>query len=279
MFTKEKRGVNLNKLGIFSFLVLLTITSLFASNKHMKGKQDMKIEKVWEDIESYWREHDKNIKYGTGNSSKQIDELENILKIEFPQEMKVSLERNYQYSRRGKESAIYPWFGTSVGINLLSTQEIEIFYTEYKEGSGLEDTELAHISVVFIGDLDHYSDTNTWHKNWIPIVCNDDIPIVIFIDLNKKSKNYQKVIALYDGYIEGIGDHFRFTMIADNYLEFLVELKNEFLKYQSEYDHKMIEEGSGKGFEFVYYEKKLELPKGFWTDEYRSNIIKKLGLN
>ena len=101
---------------------------------------------------------------------------------------------------------------------------------------------------------------------------------MIFIDLNKKSKNYQKVIALYEGYLEGIGDHFRFAMIADNYLEFLVELKNEFLKYQSEHNHKMIEEGSGKGFEFAYYEKKLELPKGFWTDEYRSYMIKKLGL-
>lgn len=271
-------GMNLNKLYIVSFIMIVTMTSLFASKDKINKEQAMRIGKVWENIEHYWKEHDKSTKYGNGDSDSKLDELENTLKIELPQEIKMSLIRNYQYSRRGKESVISPWFGTNVGINLLSAKEIEIFYTEYVEGSGLEDTELAHISVVFIGDLEHYSDTSTWHQDWIPIACNEDIPIVIFIDLNEKSKNYQNVIALYSGYFEGIGDHFRFAKIADNYIDFLTELEDEFLKYQDEHNHKMIEEGIGKGFEFVYYEKKLELPKGFWTDEYREEMIKKLGL-
>lgn len=258
-----------------SLIRILFITLIFIIT--LQGEEMQKIETVWNDIELYWKTHDKKLVLGEGDTQNSIDEFEKKYNITLPQELIYSLQRNYQNSRQGRKALRYPWFGSNVGIDLLSIDEIKVFYHEEKEYSGLEDIKLPHISTVFIGNFS-YANVVKWDDKWIPIVCNDDIPIVMFIDLDKRSKNYQKVIGLYDGYLEGVGDHFRFALIADNYIEFLTELKDIFLEYQKQTNDEMEATEDGKGFEFFYYEKKFQLPKGFWTDEYREEMIKKMGL-
>jgi len=265
-------------IGRLTFVCTIMFAVLFGVDHIKEGENRMIVEKVWNDIEQYWKQYDNKVSLGQGDSRKDILIFENKYDIDLPKDLIKSLERNYQNSRQGRKALTYPWFGNNVGIDLLSLKEINEIYEEYQEYSGLEDAELPNISVLYIGGVDKYINITIWHKSWIPIVCNDDLPIVLFIDLDKNSKNYQKVIGFYNTYLEGVGDHFRFTYIANNYIEFLTDLRDEFLKYQSKHNHKMIEEGAGVGFEFKYYEKKFELPKGFWTDEYRERMIKKLKL-
>jgi len=244
----------------------------------LQGEEMKKIETVWNEIEQYWKIHDKKLVIGEGDTQSDIDEFEKKYDAVLPEKLVYSLKRNYQNSRQGRKALRYPWFGSNVGIDLLSLKEADEQYSFYKEYSNLEDAELPHISMRYIGDIVQYNNLLAWRDKWIPIVCNDDIPIVLFIDLDKTSKNFQKVIGFYETYLEGVGDHFRFALIAENYLEFMVELKDMFLAYQKENNHKMEETKAGYGFEFYYYEKKLELPKGFWTDEYREEQIRKMGL-
>jgi len=235
------------------------------------------IETVWDTIESYWKIHDKKLIIGEGDTQKDIDLFKDEYNVSLPKELIYSLKRNYQNSRHGRDGLQYPWFGNDVGIHLLSIDEIKDSYIFYKKYSNLEATELPHISTIFIGNI-FYDKVTRWGDKWIPIVYNDELPIIVFIDLDKTSKNYQKVIGFYDTYLESVGDHFRFALIADNYFEFINDLEDMFLAYQKQNNDKMEEAEEGKGFDFYYYEHKFQLPKGFWTDEYRAEEIKKLGL-
>jgi cell wall assembly regulator SMI1 len=243
-----------------------------------QGENMKQIETVWDTIESYWKKHDKKLITGEGDTQKDIDLFEDEYNVSLPKELIYSLKRNYQNSRHGRDGLQYPWFGSNVGIDLLSIGEIQESYDFYKKYSGLEDIELPNISVVCIGAIQPYKHTIRWNKKWIPVVDNSDIPVIIFVDLDEKSENYLKLIALWNGHLEDVGDHFRFAFIANNYLEFINDLEDIFLKYQKQNNDKMEETEPGKGFEFYYYELKFQLPKGFWTDEYRAEEIKKLGL-
>ena len=265
--TEHGDGMSIIKTLLIAIMLLIPI----------EGKAMEKIEKIWNDIENYWKQYDNKIMVGQGDKENDIFSFEKKYDIIFSNELKYSLKRNYQYSRQGRSTVVYPWFGTNVGIDLLSIVEIDEFYNEYIEDSGLEDTELSHISVIYIDGMQSYDNTLKWNKQWIPIVCNENIPIVLYIDLDKLSKNYQKVIGLWSGYLDAIGDHFRFAFIADNYIDFLSELEKMFMKYQKDHNHLREETEIGKGFEFYYYEKKFKLPKGFWTDTYREDMIKKMG--
>ena len=260
-------------MSLIRILVIIMFNTLI-----LQGENMQQIETVWKTIESYWKAHDKKLIIGEGDTQKDIDMFENKYNVSLPKELIYSLKRNYQNSRQGRKGLQYPWFGSNIGIDLLSVNEIQEGYDFYKEYSGLEDTELPNISVVYIGEMQPYSHIIRWNKKWIPIVDNSDIPIIIFIDLDKKSKNYLKLIALWNGHLDGVGDHFRFTLIANNYFEFINDLENKFLKYQKQNNDKMEETEPGKGFEFYYYEQKFQLPKGFWTEEYRKQMIKNLGL-
>lgn len=268
ILTEHGDGMSIIKTLLMAMMLIIPI----------EGKEMEKIEKIWNNVENYWKQYDNKIMVGHGDKGNSIFSFEKKYDIIFPNELKYSLKRNYQYSRQGRNTFVYPWFGTNIGIDLLSIVEIEEFYNEYIEDSGLEDTELPHISVIYIGGMQFYDKTLKWNKQWIPIVCNDDIPIVLYIDLDKKSKNYLKIIGLWSGHIDAIGEHFRFAFIANNYIEFLSELEIMFMKYQKDHNHLMTETESGKGFEFYYYEKKFQLPKGFWTDKYREDTIRKMGL-
>jgi len=235
-------GMNLSKL--FLGMIFLAIS--------LKGEEMKKIETIWDNIESYWKVHDSKLLLNQGDKESDIEKFELKVNIVFPKEVRYSLMKNYQYSRIGTKGSIYPWFGTNAGINLLSIKEIETFYTENLNSNALEDTKLPNVATVFHGSISPYVNVKTWDKYWIPIVCNDDIPIVIFLDLNQNSNNYLKLVALYVCYLDGVGDHFRFAFIENNYLDFLEELQNMFLEYK------------GDDFEYYYYEKKLGLPKGFF---------------
>ena len=245
---------------------MLIITSL-------QGVEMEKIKTVWDNIELYWKKFDKKLALREGDTQKDIIEFEKRYNVIFPEELVYSLKRNYQNSRRGRKALTYPWFGSNIGIDLLSTNEIKKSYEFYKKYSNLEDTKLPNVSTVFIGDI-YYDKVTKWRDKWIPIVHNDEIDIVLFIDLDRTSKNYQKVIGLYDTYLDGVGDHFRFALIANNYLEFISDLENNFFEYQKQNNNKM-EVTDENGFDTYYLEKKFQLPKGFWTNEYREKMIEK----
>ena len=264
-------------MNLIKIITMLLITTLLLQGANMHD-----IKTVWDEIESYWKMHDKKLVLNDGDTQSDIDEFEKKYGLALPQELIYSLKRNYQNSRRGRKNEnsffLYPWFGSDIGIDLLSIVEINEGIIYYKKSSNLDLVQLPHISIVYLGKIISYDNLNEWHDKWIPIVWNHDIPVILFIDLDKSSKNYQKVIGFYQTYIDGVGDHFRFALIAKNYLAFMVELKDMFLAYQKENNHKMEETKAGYGFEFYYYEKKFKLPKGFWTDEYREEQIKKMGL-
>lgn len=247
---------------------MLVITSL-------QGADMEKIKTVWDNIELYWKKFDKKLVLGEGDTQKDITEFEKRYNVIFPEELVYSLKRNYQNSRQGRKALTYPWFGSNVGVDLLSINEIEESYKFSKEYSNLEDSKLPHISTIFVGDIS-YNNVTKWGDKWIPIVHSDSLEIIVFIDLDKSSKNYLKVIAFYETYLEGVGDHFRFALIANNYLEFINELEKLFFDYQKQNNNQM-EITDENGFDTYYFEQKLKLPKGFWTSEYRDKMIKKHG--
>ena len=255
------------------FVMMLTIITL-------EGEEMQTIKTAWSDIESYWKTHDKKVITGEGDTQKDIDAFEKKYNVALPQELIYSLKRNYQNSRQGRKALTYPWFGSNVGMELSSIEEADKEFIHQNKYSGLEDTTLLHIKTVFLDNLS-YDNVTYWHKEWIPIMYSHDLDIVFFIDLDKKSKTYLKIIGLTFTDLDEVDKkmgHFRFALIADNYLEFMTELKQMFLLYQEKHNHKMEETETGKAFECFYYEKKFKLPKGFWTDEYRAEQIKKMGL-
>ena len=249
-----KVGDGMHLTRIFLIILIFIIT--------LQGDEMQKIEKVWDDIEAYWKKYDSKMVIGKGDSQKDIDTFEKKYNVQLPKELVYSLKINYQKSRQGRKALTYPWFGTNVGIDLLSIDEIEenhIFYTKY---SGLEDTELPHISTIFIGNMLHY-DAKIWQKKWIPIIQNTELEVVCFLDLDNTSKNYQKVIGFYQTDTKKDGDHFRFAYIADNYVEFINNLKNIFLEYQKQTGDEMEITENGSRFDSFYYRKIFNFPNDF----------------
>jgi hypothetical protein len=224
-------------------LVFVTSTGLASSEK----REEKTVKNVWKQYVDYWKKHDKDFKPSSGDSQKDIMEVEKFFHKELPKSLSISLNLYYHYSRRGKNGLRYSWFGDLIEINFLTSKMMIEEYRKFLQNMEINEDGIKNI---YIGDIKPYTKKG-WPKDWIPILVRYDVELTLFLDLRNDSNHYGQVLALwYYQETDKDGFHNRFAYISDSYEAFMKEAF-EYMK-------------ANKGLDNKYFLEKLDLPLFYW---------------
>jgi len=223
---------------IFFIGTLMISTMCFASEEYLKN-ENMHIEQLWELYQSYWKEHEpKSTEPTTGDSTEDIQKIENFLGLTLPNDYKKSLAITYHRSKK-QDGLMHSWFGSKTGIELFSVKEVlrelpqvikheDIYYNDPKY-------------VLYFGNVNPVA-SSTWPKEWVPFLTK--YGFYLFFDLREGT--HKGEVLLYDNN----GFNSRIAYVSKSYTEFMQMAFDEIKEHGELQDE--------------FFLKKLHLSKGAW---------------